>query len=605
MFSLKAIYLIGLIAVCVSASGGINVPIGTRVVQLDVGSVSSFRVSVSLNSNPPVRIDTPMVEANQTKATYTKVQPTPTSVGIRTAFGQIAIDSITAALTMWDSQGKIILQPQPLFPTSSLHNTKNTCTNVDTGMDCSGPQRTPGCPNGLRNQTQAQCCAACNADVNCQFWVMADAQHPDGGGMNCWLLQSISGLVPRVGRIMGAVKFPPAPPPPPPPPPQQILSLAQTSSAKFFGVGGRAGDPLTFTSGSAYVQNTMFQSPHYWSTDGYAALAVSGTQFDPNSFNNYQASWNSQGSATTWTLAGSNVDLYLMPAASMYDGSRVYWELIGQPVVPPKYAFGFLACRWGWQNANYIQSMLTQFRSGNYPVDAFISDFEWYTPQPDYSLPNTGSPTFQDFSYNNVTFPQPVQQLAYYFQNLSFRFGGIRKPRFGNSGLIQMALQNGWLVGQFGHPQTGGQPQTRNLNYSMPAVLDYYSQANAHYLNDGVDFWWNDEGETMYFTFYWWNVAETRTLQKFSPNKRFFTINRAYTPGMQRLGATIWTGDVQVSWQSMAQQVGYQLNWVLAGVGFVTCDIGGFNGPDTPPDLLTRWYQVGVFLGLMRVHSTL
>jgi hypothetical protein len=36
---------------------------------------------------------------------------------------------------------------------------------------------------------------------------------------------------------------------------------------------------------------------------------------------------------------------------------------------------------------------------------------KWYTPQPDYSLPDSGSPTFVDFGYNSITFPQPIPQL--------------------------------------------------------------------------------------------------------------------------------------------------------------------------------------------------
>jgi hypothetical protein len=45
-------------------------------------------------------------------------------------------------------------------------------------------------------------------------------------------------------------------------------------------------------------------------------------------------------------------------------------------------------------------------------------------------------------------------------------------------------------------------------------------------LPDGVDFWWNDEGETVYFTFFWWNTAQQQALSAFNPKKRFFTINR-------------------------------------------------------------------------------
>jgi hypothetical protein len=42
-----------------------------------------------------------------------------------------------------------------------------------------------------------------------------------------------------------------------------------------------------------------------------------------------------------------------------------------------RYAFGFWACRWGWTDRDYIFEMLSDFRNGSYPLDAWISDFEW------------------------------------------------------------------------------------------------------------------------------------------------------------------------------------------------------------------------------------
>jgi alpha-glucosidase (family GH31 glycosyl hydrolase) len=48
-----------------------------------------------------------------------------------------------------------------------------------------------------------------------------------------------------------------------------------------------------------------------------------------------------------------------------------------------------------------------------------------------------------------------------------------------------MARQRGWLIGN-----------GRNLNYSMPEVREWYGQNIAHFLQEGVNFWWNDEGET-------------------------------------------------------------------------------------------------------------
>jgi alpha-glucosidase len=85
----------------------------------------------------------------------------------------------------------------------------------------------------------------------------------------------------------------------------------------------------------------------------------------------------------------------------------------------------------------------------------------------------------------------------------------------------------------------------RNLNYSIAALREWYAEQHAHYLAEGVDFWWNDEGETYYFAFYYWNLAQVEGLAKFDKKKRFWTINRSYSPGMSRMGAVIWTGCVR------------------------------------------------------------
>ena len=94
-------------------------------------------------------------------------------------------------------------------------------------------------------------------------------------------------------------------------------------------------------------------------------------------------------------------------------------------------------------------------------------------------------------------------------------------------------------------------------------------------------------------------------LAKFDKKKRFWTINRSYSPGMQRQGSLTWTGDVPVTWDALVSTPGYVLNWELAGTAYITCDTGGFNGPDVSALLLSRWYQVSAFIPIMRVHSKL
>ena len=104
-------------------------------------------------------------------------------------------------------------------------------------------------------------------------------------------------------------------------------------------------------------------------------------------------------------------------------------------------------------------------------------------------------------------------------------------------------------------------------------------------------------------SYHWWNTAHNASLAAHAPRKRMWSLNRAFTAGAQRLGTVVWTGDISVSWLALATTPSAVLNWVMAGAPFVACDIGGFEGGATPPALLTRWYQLGVFLPVMRVHS--
>ena len=96
----------------------------------------------------------------------------------------------------------------------------------------------------------------------------------------------------------------------------------------------------------------------------------------------------------------------------------------------------------------------------------------------------------------------------------------------------------------------------RRLTHSLvfplrsPSLLaDQENQQWYHRINGGtagVDFWWNDEGETDYFTFWFWNLAEITGAKIVDATKRFWTINRSYSPGMHRIGGAVWTGDISV-----------------------------------------------------------
>ena len=80
----------------------------------------------------------------------------------------------------------------------------------------------------------------------------------------------------------------------------------------------------------------------------------------------------------------------------------------------------------------------------------------------------------------------------------SVALAGIRKPRLGNTALIQYAAQQGWILpgGELAAGQLG-YAEGRNVNFSIPAAREWYVQQQAHYVSTGVDFFWNDEGAAL------------------------------------------------------------------------------------------------------------
>ncbi|HEY1788377.1 MAG TPA: TIM-barrel domain-containing protein, partial [Verrucomicrobiae bacterium] len=360
---------------------------------------------------------------------------------------------------------------------------------------------------------------------------------------------------------------------------------------EVFGCGNGVTN-LEQTEAETGVSNGKAVVPYYWSPAGYAALAITADD-------NHPASW--QGTDDNqyifWTFPGSRADLYLMPATSLKDAATAYAGLTGVAPVPPRWVFGYLQSRWGWANRSYIEDTLKHFQDMKIPVDAFIYDFEWYATRPDYELPNSGKAGFKDFGWNTNLFPDSVDQVAAY-KAQGVNFVGIRKPRLGNRDLLKMVRAKEWDL----QSHTAANVPARDLNFADPKLREWYIQQSATLLKDGIDGWWNDEGEATYTTYFYWNLAERIAMNRYRPDARLWTLNRAFSPGTQRFGAAAWTGDIVSSWHTLATTPVNLLNWSLCGMPYGACDIGGFFGSPSP-ELMSRWMEAGVFFPIMRTHS--
>jgi alpha-glucosidase len=172
---------------------------------------------------------------------------------------------------------------------------------------------------------------------------------------------------------------------------------------------------------------------------------------------------------------------------------------------------------------------------------------------------------------------------------MNLHFVGIRKPRV-NGANLDYAKAHGWIL-------TGN-----DLRFDIPAARDWWWSKQLPLLKTGVDGWWNDEAEQAYDEFF--NMSREQYLggRAVSP-KRQWSLDRAFSPGIQHYGAAIWTGDIDTSWETFSQQPGTLLNWSMAGMPYVTHDTGGFHGTPSP-ELYTRWIEEAAFIPVMRSHGT-
>ncbi|BAU52940.1 glycoside hydrolase family 31 protein [Mucilaginibacter gotjawali] len=368
------------------------------------------------------------------------------------------------------------------------------------------------------------------------------------------------------------------------------VQITYSTKGMLYGSGNRTSKELEKNESASTVWNGAADIPYFWNSLGYSAFGVSANDDKPTTWNRAKGKTD-----LTWKFTGKEANLYLWPAKTIYDGASGYVKLTGRPKLPPRWAFGYLQSQWGWADSTYVANVATKFRTHTLPVDAFIFDFEWYTTTPDYSLGRDGKVGFTDFTFNPKVFPSPARQIAD-LKSQGIKFIGIRKPRLGSTTLLDTARKNGWLIS----PKT----DNRDLNYSNSGLRKWYDEKNRPLIKAGVDAWWDDEGESYYTCYYWWNTAQYDLLASARPNYRHFTLNRAFSPGTQRLGYCTWSGDIPSTWPSLAEVPMDLLNFSLAGMYYGSCDIGGFQGTPTK-EMLVRWFQAGVFLPIMRSHSNI
>jgi alpha-glucosidase len=316
---------------------------------------------------------------------------------------------------------------------------------------------------------------------------------------------------------------------------------------------------------------------------------------------------------------GGDADLYIINGPTPKNVISRYTAMTGRPSLPPLWSLGYIQSRcvfWNWQDIDSAYAGLT---SKGYPVDCMVIDYNW----PEY---------MNDFVWDKrwtVDGVSPGQRVKEYGKKGVKIVMSISGPMLKSD---SPTFPSGVAAGVFA---TDGQGRHVKAGYYGGDLLDFtsphmdswlYPQLRPRNL-EGVAGWWLDltepEGEppqTIYdggtapeihneYSNLVTRAYEGSELQD-HPNRRPFILTRAGSAGIQAHHATLWTGDINSDYVTLAAHPGEMLNSGISGLNSWTCDTGGFLTGYYKNDrfgaharLYERWMQFSVFSPITRAHK--
>lgn len=304
-----------------------------------------------------------------------------------------------------------------------------------------------------------------------------------------------------------------------------------------------------------------------------------------------------------------------------------YIRLTGQPIMPPKWALGFSQSRGLYTNEKLAREVATEFRKRRIPCDIIYQDIGW-------------TEELQNFKWAPGKYTDPKGMLRS-LDSAGFKMIVSQDPVISQKNAAQWKEADS--LGYFTMDKRTGKsydmpwPWGSNcgvVDFTRPAVADWWGVYQQQPLADGVKGFWTDMGEPAWSNEeatdrlfmqhhlgdhaeihnvygHTWDKVVKEQFDKRNPGKRIFQMTRAAYAGLQRYTFG-WSGDsgngdnVLDGWSRLANQVPLGLSAGMCGIPFWTTDISGYCGDikDYPAmaELYTRWMQFGVFTPLSRAH---
>jgi alpha-glucosidase len=392
---------------------------------------------------------------------------------------------------------------------------------------------------------------------------------------------------------------------------------------------------------------TEGKDPIYQTIPFYLGLqkgVAYGIFFD-NSYRSYFDFGKSSQAYAAFGAEGGEMNYYFFYGPSIKKILGRYTELTGRMPLPPMWALGNQQSRWSYYPDTMAEEVVRQYRERDLPLDVLHLDIDYMQG-------------YRVFTWNTDRFPDPrafTQKLKQQgVKVITIVDPGVKyQPPPKDSRALAVDSAHPELMPQDTHyyvfddgtkknyfqKRQGGQPfiphvwpgESSFVDFTLPEARRWWGDLHRAYTENGVAGIWNDMNEPSDFVDQMgknqldvvsFDEGENSThaknrnvfallmaratyegLERLQPDKRPYIITRAAYAGIQRY-STMWTGDTNSTWDTLALSIPVFQTLGLSGETFVGSDVGGFIGRGNG-ELLTRSYQVSFLAPFCRNHKVI
>lgn len=298
-----------------------------------------------------------------------------------------------------------------------------------------------------------------------------------------------------------------------------------------------------------------------------------------------------EGPSQDWYFFGYN--------QKITEAVKDFYHLSGHTPLLPRYVLGNWWSRYHRYSQDEYEQLMERFNHEGIPFTVAVIDMDWHLVDID---PNLGS-GWTGYTWNKELFPNP-KDFLHWLHDHGMRTTLSLHPRDGVRSFEEPYERVARAAGI-----DPASKKTVEFDVTSPVSMNAYFDALLHPMEEqGVDFWWIDWQQG--------SVAKQKDLDPLwllnhlhyldsahMPGHRPLTFSRYAGPGSHRYPVG-FSGDTVVSWKSLRFQPYFTAMASNIGYGWWSHDIGGHMFGYRDEELEARWYQLGTFSPINRLHSS-